>query len=60
MKATKVEIEVLKSMAESLKFVCNTADVQSKMRILEATAITCSEILKKYAEFSEVVGPDEN
>lgn len=55
MKATKVEIEVLRSIAESLERACNMADYNSKLRILEATAHASYDILKKYVENSEVV-----
>lgn len=47
MKATKIEIEILKSVADSLEQACKMADYNSKLRILETTADVCYNIIKK-------------
>lgn len=54
MKATKVEIEVLRSMADSLEKTCNMADYNSKLMILESVASVCYDIIKKYVDNSEI------
>lgn len=54
MKATKVEIEVLRSMADSLEKACNMADYNSKLMILESVASVCYDIIKKYVDNSEI------
>lgn len=60
MKATKVEIEILKSVADSLEQACKMADYNSKLRILETTADVCYNIIKKIANNSEIEYDDEN
>lgn len=60
MKATKVEIEILKSVADSLEQACKMSDYNSKLRILETTVDVCYNIIKKIADNSEIEYDDKN